>query len=213
LLSGRRFSLNTAYRCGGGYSGRRSRRSSGCEVYGCDLARSWSRRGTRSPGPFWTSTDSSGHEFLGVGQCRPGTLANVKPVWPHLWPHQLVRIFRILPLTWSPLTESNRRSSPYHLKFPRFTARRALPAGRRQALIWFLPRPAVSATARAIAPVAEQQPVRAQPQAQRQLRPRRACPFRPGPWGCLPTSHAHSDGQKTVRRSFPSRLPRARRSR
>ena len=43
-----------------------------------------------------------------------------KTGWPHLWPHQLVRIFRILPLMWSPLTESNRRSSPYHLKFPRF---------------------------------------------------------------------------------------------
>ena len=42
-------------------------------------------------------------------------------------------------ILWSPLTESNRRPSPYHLKFPRFTARRALPAGRWQALIWFCP--------------------------------------------------------------------------
>jgi hypothetical protein len=32
----------------------------------------------------------------------------------NLWPHRPVRIFRIRPLTWSPLTESNRRPSPYH---------------------------------------------------------------------------------------------------
>jgi hypothetical protein len=25
-------------------------------------------------------------------------------------------------MTWSPLTESNRRPSPYHLQFPRFMA-------------------------------------------------------------------------------------------
>ena len=56
--------------------------------------------------------------------------------------------------TWSPLTESNRRPSPYHAHFPGFTARQALPAGRRQALIWVLPRPAASATAQAIAPTA-----------------------------------------------------------
>ena len=61
---------------------------------------------------------------------------------------------RKLLMTWSPLTESNRRPSPYHAHFPGFTARQALPAGRRQALIWVLPRPAASATAQAIAPTA-----------------------------------------------------------
>ena len=35
-------------------------------------------------------------------------------------------------LSWSPLTESNRRPSPYHPQFPRFTAWQALPAGWRQ---------------------------------------------------------------------------------
>ena len=42
-------------------------------------------------------------------RCPPtGTLS------PPYCPPQPVRIFRILPLTWSPLTESNRRPSPYH---------------------------------------------------------------------------------------------------
>jgi hypothetical protein len=50
--------------------------------------------------------------------------------------------------TWSPLTESNRRPSPYHPHSPGFTARQALHAGRRQAPIWLLPRPAPSAIAR-----------------------------------------------------------------
>ena len=69
--------------------------------------------------------------------------------------------------TGSPLTESNRRPSPYHAHFRGFTARRAPPAGRWQALIWILPRPAASAPPQAIAPAAEQQPVRvhAQPAA------------------------------------------------
>ena len=38
-------------------------------------------------------------------------------------------------------------------------------------------------------------------------------PFKPGLWGCMPASHVHSDGQRTVRRSFLSRPPRARRPR
>ena len=38
----------------------------------------------------------------------------LRACWPHFWPHQLVRILRIKPLTWSPLTESNRIPSPYH---------------------------------------------------------------------------------------------------
>ena len=36
-------------------------------------------------------------------------------------------------------------------------------------------------------------------------------PFKPGLWGCMPASHVHSDGQRTVRRSFLFRPPRARR--
>jgi hypothetical protein len=35
-------------------------------------------------------------------------------VGPHLCPHGIPRSDRNLPLTWSPLTESNRRPSPYH---------------------------------------------------------------------------------------------------
>ncbi len=41
--------------------------------------------------------------------------STIRTCWPHLWPHQVVQSFRIYPLTWSPLTESNRRPSPYHL--------------------------------------------------------------------------------------------------
>jgi hypothetical protein len=49
--------------------------------------------------------------------------------------------------------------------------------------------------------------------SKRQLPPTRGLPFRPGPWGCMPASHVHSDGQETVRRSFPSRPPKTRRPR
>jgi hypothetical protein len=80
------------------------------------------------------------------------------------------------------------------------------PAGRRQAPIWLLPRPAASAIAQAIAPAAEQQLARVHAQrAQRPPAP--GLPFKPGLWGCMPASHVHSDGQRTVRRSFLSRPP------
>jgi hypothetical protein len=109
----------------------------------------------------------------------------------------------------SPLTESNRRPSPYHAHFRGFTARQALPAGRRQAPIWLLPRPAASAIAQAIAPAAEQ--YLAWVQAQRAQRPPApGLPFKPGLWGGMPAIHVHSDGQRTVSRSFLSRPPMAR---
>jgi hypothetical protein len=38
----------------------------------------------------------------------------IRTCWPHLWAHQQFEPFRIKPLIWSPLTESNRRPSPYH---------------------------------------------------------------------------------------------------
>ncbi len=38
----------------------------------------------------------------------------LRTVSPHLCPHDIPRSDRNLPLTWSPLTESNRRPSPYH---------------------------------------------------------------------------------------------------
>ena len=106
-------------------------------------------------------------------------------------------------ITWSPLTESNRRPSPYHAHFRGFTARQALPADRRQAPIWLLPRPAASATAQAIAPTAGA----AVGAGLCRLPPAPGLPFRLGPWGCMPTSHVHSNGQKTVRRTFPPRPP------
>ena len=42
--------------------------------------------------------------------------------------------------------------------------------------------------------------------SQRQLPPAPALPPRPGPWRCMPASNVHSGGQKTVRRSSPSRV-------
>ena len=76
--------------------------------------------------------------------------------------------------SWSPLTESNPRPSPYHLKSLRFSGRQVVPAGRRQAVIRLLPRPAVSAAAPAIAPTARQRPLRVH--AQLVTAPARACP-------------------------------------
>jgi hypothetical protein len=38
----------------------------------------------------------------------------LRTCWPHLWPHWPFEYIRIEPPTWSPLTESNRRPSPYH---------------------------------------------------------------------------------------------------
>jgi len=57
--------------------------------------------------------------------------------------------------TWSPLTESNRRPSPYHAHFRGFTARQALPACDRASADLALARPAASAIAQAIAPAPE----------------------------------------------------------
>ena len=113
--------------------------------------------------------------------------------------------------TWSPLTESNRRPSPYHLKSSRFSARQGLPADRRQAVTRTLPQPA---HLRPLRP-SRRQPggsqCRSMP-SQRQLRPAPALPLRPGPGGCMPTSNVHSSGQTTVRPSFPYRPPRARKT-
>jgi hypothetical protein len=97
-------------------------------------------------------------------------------------------------LSWSPLIESNRRPSPYHLKSSRFSARQGLPAGRRQAVTRILPQPAASAATPAIAPAAGQQPapVHAQPAAT----PARACPAAQArPVGL------HADQQRPLRRS------------
>src|SRR5689334_18818839 len=38
----------------------------------------------------------------------------IRSRWPHFWPHSAFGGFRIWPSSWSPLTESNRRPSPYH---------------------------------------------------------------------------------------------------
>ena len=38
----------------------------------------------------------------------------MEPVWPPEWPPGPVRQVRIISLSWSPVTESNRRPSPYH---------------------------------------------------------------------------------------------------
>ncbi len=60
---------------------------------------------------------SPGNQNQGV-QHLPGShsLAHERPrtVSPHQCPHRAVDSARILLLTWSPLTESNRRPSPYH---------------------------------------------------------------------------------------------------
>src|SRR5579871_1595810 len=37
-----------------------------------------------------------------------------KLTWPPEWPPKPVRFVRINSVTWSPVTESNRRPSPYH---------------------------------------------------------------------------------------------------
>ena len=76
------------------------------------------------------------------------------------------------------------------------------PQGRRQAPIWLLPRPAASAIAQAIAPAAEQQLARVHEQrAPRPPAP--GLPFKPGLWGCMPTTHVHSDGQRNGQTIFP----------
>ena len=61
-------------------------------------------------------------------------------------------------ITWSPLTESNRRPSPYHLKSRRFSGRPRGCAGHQQAGIQILPQPAASATAPAVASATWQRP-------------------------------------------------------
>jgi hypothetical protein len=66
------------------------------------------------PRPLWTSprlqqTQASRGEPSLTWRCP-----RIRSCWPHCWPHYIVRIFRIWPLSWSPLTESNRRPSPYH---------------------------------------------------------------------------------------------------
>src|SRR6516165_702818 len=51
---------------------------------------------------------------LGSGPQLSSHCLRLRVHWPHFRPHQLVQIPQIMPLTWSPLTESNRRPSPYH---------------------------------------------------------------------------------------------------
>jgi hypothetical protein len=114
--------------------------------------------------------------------------------------------FEKAPLSVSPLTESNRRPSPYHPQCPRFTAWQALPAGWRQhwsASCRSLWHPAIS---QAIVPAAGHQSVRSMPS--KRQRPPAWLPLGTGPWGRIPAGHARADGQETVRRSLPSCTPR-----
>ena len=59
--------------------------------------------------PRLRRTQARRSEPLRIWHC-PG----IRTCWPHFWPHWLFRAFRNWLLTWSPLTESNRRPSPYH---------------------------------------------------------------------------------------------------
>jgi hypothetical protein len=105
-----------------------------------------------------------------------------------------------------PLTESNRRPSPYHPHFPGFTARQAPPAGRWQALIWILPRPAASAPPQAIAPAAEQQPVRVLCPASGSSRPRLACQPSPARGAaCRPATSRPAVNRRSDDLSYPAR--------
>jgi hypothetical protein len=79
--------------------------------------------------------------------CSPGRSRSARPIPQQTAWSQVPVLLGVLPLkchspegstrfhirkaftTWSPLTESNRRPSPYHPHFPGFTAREALPAG------------------------------------------------------------------------------------
>src|SRR6266516_3433929 len=59
------------------------------------------------PRPRWTQ----------VSESRPSLTwhcPRMQTCWPHFWPHITFGAVRIQLLTWSPLTESNRRLSPYH---------------------------------------------------------------------------------------------------
>jgi hypothetical protein len=98
---------------------------------------------------------------------------------------------RRTPTTWSPLTESNRRPSPYHPRRPGFSSefpgslgrslQRAdcgldLPRGRKRGAT--RPRPCP---------------------AGRRARKRRPFAFRAGSWGQVPAGHGWTGGQMTVR--------------
>ncbi len=111
----------------------------------------------------------------------------------------------ITPLPGSPLTESNRRPSPYHLKSPRFTARQAPPAGRQPALIRISPRTAASATAPAIERAARQQPARvhAQPAAAPAPLPCRSGPARGA--ACRPATSTPAVKRRSDDLSHPGR--------
>jgi hypothetical protein len=104
------------------------------------------------------------------------------------------------PLTWqyaSPLTESNRRPSPYHLEFPRFTSRPRVPQASG------------SATLTLVVPCDHSGHGAGRGTRPLQAQARRAAgssapgmPLRPGPWGSVPPGHIQADGQTTVRRSL-----------
>ena len=90
---------------------------------------------------------------------------------------------------------------------PGFTARQALPAGRGKRR---------SGSCPGLRHLRSLRPSRLQPRSswhgsmpsQRQRPAAPGLPFKPGLWGCMPASHVHSDGQRTVRRSFLSRPPK-----
>ena len=69
--------------------------------------------------PDPSATGTSGSAFLVAAPRRRAYRRPWKPHWkptvsPHQCPHSMLHPDRIMPLTWSPLTESNRRPSPYH---------------------------------------------------------------------------------------------------
>src|ERR1700730_5177206 len=66
------------------------------------------------------ANDSGSRRLTQIGRDRtsnPKTilvLAGTGSIWPPEWPPRPVRDIRISSLSWSPVTESNRRPSPYH---------------------------------------------------------------------------------------------------
>ena len=65
------------------------------------------------------ANDSDPRRLIQIGWDRIATSTvgedpRMPPAWPPEWPPRPVRRVRITSLSWSPVTESNRRPSPYH---------------------------------------------------------------------------------------------------
>jgi hypothetical protein len=151
--------------CAVGLTGQRHRSNAADECLDVGYEQSWITQ------PLRTCPDTCRHGS-GSGPQLSWHCSRLRTCWPHFWPHRLVRIFRIKPLNWSPLTESNRRPSPYHgdalpTELRGHTAGRASgsTAGWRGTA-----RPGTGCTSQPSAPAEHTRPVLAEPNHPQQAR-------------------------------------------